>query len=170
MASNSRLWSLPNRRPWLSLLFAIIGTELVGASGSIFTSMGLSTWYPTLTRPAIAPPDWIFAPVWTVLFALMGVAVWLVWRKASGERAHAARLALALFAGHFVVNIAWSAVYFGLQSLRGGLVVIVVLWALIVATIGAFARVDRRAGLLLVPYLAWVSFAAYLNYAFWAVN
>jgi len=167
---STRFYSLPDRRPWLALAIAIVACELVGASGSIFTTMGLETWYPTLTRPALAPPNWVFAPVWTTLFALMGIAVWLVWRGALGGDVAAGRVALAIFGVHFLINIAWSAVYFGLQSLAGGLVVIGVLWLAIVATMWAFARVDRRAALLLVPYLAWVSFAGYLNYAFWALN
>jgi len=163
-------WSYPNRRPWIALAIAIVACELVGASGTIFTAMGLETWYATLTRPDLAPPNWVFGPVWTTLFALMGIAVWLVWKRATGERSRAGRLAIGIFAVHFAVNVAWSAVFFGLQSLFYGLVVIALLWVLIVVTMVAFYRVDRRAGVLLVPYLAWVSFASYLNYAFWVLN
>lgn len=170
MDNSSWIWSLPNRRPWLSLAIAVVATELVGASGAVFTSMGLESWYPSLVRPDIAPPNWVFGPVWTTLFALMGIGVWLVWKQATGEQARAARVALAIFVVHFAVNLAWSGVFFGLQSLFGGLVVIVLLWLLILATMGAFARVDRRAAVLLLPYLAWVSFAGYLNYAFWVLN
>jgi tryptophan-rich sensory protein len=100
----------------------------------------------------------------------MGVAVWLVWREVDGPQASNAKLGLWVFGGHFVVNLAWSAVFFGAQSLVGGFAVIVLLWLAILATIRAFDRVDRRAALLLVPYLAWVSFAAYLNYAIWMLN
>jgi len=113
----------------------------------------------------------VFGPVWTALFALMGVAVWLVWRRASDPAvASRVRTALVIFAVHFAFNLAWSAVFFGGRSIAGGLLVIVVLWVLIVVTIRAFDAVDRRAALLLVPYLAWVSFAAYLNYRFWVLN
>lgn len=171
MATSTRsLWSFPRRRPWVALAVAILGVELVGASGAIFTSVGLESWYPSLTRPDLAPPSWVFAPVWTTLFALMGIAVWLVWRGQGGEQARRQRVALLVFAGHFVLNLAWSAVFFGLQSLGGGLVMIGLLWLSILATIVVFDRVDRRAGLLLVPYLAWVTFAGYLNYSFWALN
>ena len=170
MDLTTRLWSFPDRRPWVSLALAVVVTELVGASGAIFTSRGLESWYPALESPELAPPNWVFAPVWTTLFLLMGVAVWLIWTEASGERSRSARFAIGLFAAHFLVNVAWSAVFFGSQSLLGGLVVIALLWLFIVATILAFGRVDRRAGLLLVPYLLWVSFASYLNYAFWALN
>lgn len=165
-----RLWSFPSRRPWIALGVAILACEIVGASGAIFTSIGLESWYPGLNRPDIAPPNWVFGPVWTTLFALMGIAVWLVWKEADGPRSRPARIAIGVFAVHFVVNIAWSGVFFGAQSLLGGLVVIVVLWAFIVLSIAVFARVDRRAGLLLLPYLAWVTFAGYLNYSFWLVN
>jgi benzodiazapine receptor len=170
MDGTARFWSFPDRRPWVSLALAVVVTELVGASGAIFTSMGLESWYPALESPELAPPNWVFAPVWTTLFLLMGVAVWLVWTEASGERSRPARFAIVLFAVHFLVNIGWSAVFFGSQSLLGGLLVIAVLWLFIVATILAFGRADRRAGFLLVPYLLWVSFAGYLNYAFWVLN
>lgn len=170
METTDRVWSFADRRPRIALAVAVVATEIVGASGAVFTSMGLESWYPQLVRPDFAPPNWIFAPVWTMLFALMGVAVWLVWKQATGELAAIARFALGVFVVHFAVNLAWSGVFFGLQSLLGGLIVIAILWLLIVATIWAFDKVDRRAAALLVPYLAWVSFAGYLNYAFWALN
>lgn len=100
----------------------------------------------------------------------MGVAAWLVWGQLSGPAAGAARLALDLFAGQFVLNLGWAAVFFGAQSLLGGLVVIAALWLAILATVVAFYRVDVRAAALSVPYLLRVSFAGYLNYAFWALN
>lgn len=165
-----RLARLPDRRPLLSLVAAVVACEIVGASGSAFTAMGVESWYPSLVRPALAPPDWVFAPAWTTLFALMGVAAWLVWRALSGPNADDARLALGLFAGQFVLNLGWSAAFFGAQSLLGGLVVIAALWLAILATVVAFYRVDVRAAALLVPYLLWVSFAGYLNYAFWVLN
>lgn len=171
MGSRRTAWArLPERRPLVSLVFAVVVCIVVGSSGSAFTTMGLVDWYPTLTKPALAPPDWVFGPVWTVLFTLMGVAVWLIWREITGPDGDAARLALVAFAVQFVVNVAWSAAFFGLRSIEAGLVVIAVLWVAIVVTLALFYRVDHRAAVLLVPYLAWVSFAAYLNYAFWALN
>ncbi|MDG5777103.1 TspO/MBR family protein [Haloarculaceae archaeon H-GB2-1] len=157
----------PHRRPVASLLLAVVACELVGASGSVFTVVGLASWYPSLTRPALAPPNWVFGPVWTTLFALLGVATWLVWRRAAEP---GARRALVVFAGHFVINVAWSGVFFGLQSLLGGLVVIAILWLAIVVTAVLYYRVTPWAGVALLPYLAWVTFAAYLNYAFWTLN
>ncbi|MFC5277172.1 TspO/MBR family protein [Halorubrum rubrum] len=160
---------LARTRPLLALALAILTVEIIGASGAIFTVQGLSEWYGTLQRPALAPPNWVFGPVWTFLFALIGVALWLVWRQANSAPT-AVRLAFSVFALHFVFNLGWSAVFFGMQEIGLGLAVILVLWALIVATMWVFNRVDRRAALLLVPYLLWVSFAAYLNYQFWVLN
>jgi len=166
-----RLRRFPHQRPRLSLLLAVLVVEVVGASGAVFTASGLVSWYGTLQRPEFAPPDWVFGPVWTTLFALMGVAVWLVWRRLDSPRMdRRAGAALVVFCIHFAVNVAWSAAFFGLQSVELGLAVIVVLLALILLTIGAFYRVDRRAALLLLPYLLWVSFAVYLNYQFWVLN
>jgi len=170
MKLRRRRWQLANRRPRTTLVAAIIVCEVVGASGSVFTTMGLESWYPSLVRPAIAPPNWVFAPVWTTLFALLGVAAWLVWRRATVVGPEATRLAVGTFVVQFALNVAWSAVFFGGQSLAGGLLVIALLWLAIAATVAAFYGVDRRAAALLVPYLAWVTFAGYLNYAFWALN
>ena len=165
----SRFRELPRDRPLLALAVAILTVELVGASGSIFTVQGLGTWYDTLQQPALAPPNWVFGPVWTTLFALIGVALWLVWRQVDSSPREA-QLGFGVFVLHFVFNLGWSAVFFGIQEIGWGLVVIGILWLLIVATMWAFDRVDRRAALLLVPYLLWVSFAAYLNYRFWVLN
>lgn len=164
------LRDLPQRRPLVSLGLAILGCELVGASGAVFTVSGLESWYGSLVKPALAPPNWVFGPVWTTLFALMGVAAWLVWRELARAPSRAARRALLIFGGQFVLNVAWSAAFFGAQSITAGLVVIAALWLAIVGTVWAFDRVERRAALLLLPYLAWVSFAGYLNYAFWTLN
>ncbi|WP_336024724.1 TspO/MBR family protein [Halobellus salinisoli] len=165
----TRLDRLPDERPLLALVLSIVVVELVGASGSVFTVQGLGTWYGSLVRPALAPPNWVFGPVWTALFALMGTGLWLVWKRAT-DVPEAVRLAAVVFAVHFAFNLGWSAAFFGMREIGLGLAVIAVLWALIVATMWAFARVDRRAALLLVPYLLWVTFAAYLNYQFWVLN
>ncbi|AXG08156.1 tryptophan-rich sensory protein [Haloplanus rubicundus] len=162
---------MPHERPRLSLVLAVLAVELVGAAGAVFTAQGLASWYGTLQRPALAPPNWVFGPVWTTLFALMGVAVWLVWRRLDSPRTERrARVALAVFAVHFLANLGWSAAFFGLRSVDFGLAVILVLLALIALTIRTFDWVDRRAALLLVPYLLWTAFAAYLNYRFWVLN
>lgn len=162
---------LPNDRPVVTLLLAVVGAIGVGSVGGFATASSVDTWYATLARPEFAPPNWLFGPVWITLFALMGVAAWLVWRRA-GDPEHRveARRALAVFGLQFAFNVAWSFVFFGAQSLLGGLVVIAILWLLIGTTIVGFWRVDHRAAALMLPYIAWVSFAALLNYAYWALN
>lgn len=163
--------ALARTHPIATLIGAILAVELVGASGAAFTTRGLD-WYGRLEAPPVSPPDWVFGPVWTLLFALMGISVWLVWRRrresiVTGRRVNRT---IALFAGHMVVNVAWSAAFFGLESTALGLAVIVLLWTLIMVTLVAFYRIDWRAGALFTPYLAWVSFAAVLNAWLWLLN
>jgi tryptophan-rich sensory protein len=165
----ARFSALPRDRPLLTLVVSVLAVEILGASGALFTVQGLGTWYETLQQPALAPPGWVFSPVWVTLFALMGVALWLVWRQAASSP-RAVRIAVGVFVVHFLFNLGWSAVFFGLQEIAWALAVIVVLWLFIAATMWAFDRVDRRAALLLVPYLLWVAFAAYLNYRFLVLN
>ncbi|MFB6109511.1 MAG: TspO/MBR family protein [Halodesulfurarchaeum sp.] len=169
VAQNGKIAGAARNRPLLSLGLSVLLVEFVGASGAVFTASGLEGWYDTLVLPAVAPPNWVFAPVWTVLFALMGAAVWRVWRRAPAAP-RAAKLALGVFAVHFFLNLGWSAVFFGRQAVGSGLAVIAALWVAIAATIAAFDRVDRQAAVLMVPYLAWVTFAAYLNYRIWLLN
>jgi len=164
----STIADLPGERPLASLAVAVLACELLGSLGNLASAGGVTEWYPTLTKPAYTPPNWVFGPVWVTLFALMGVAVWLVWRQGLDTRP--VRIALALFAVHFVFNVAWSGAFFGLRSPAAGLAVIAVLLIAIGATMTAFARVDRRAALLLVPYLVWTGFAAVLNYQLWRLN
>ncbi|MFC7129910.1 TspO/MBR family protein [Haloferax chudinovii] len=154
------------RRPAVELLAWVVLAQLAGALGSVFTVTAVGSWYATLARPWLAPPNWVFGPVWVTLFTLMGVAAWLVSRRDHPRRERA----LAVFVGHLVVNVAWSAAFFGLQSPALGLAVIVVLLAAILATMREFAAVDRRAAALLVPYLLWTGFAAALTYGFWSLN
>ncbi|AFK17948.1 tryptophan-rich sensory protein [Haloferax mediterranei ATCC 33500] len=154
------------RRPAVELLAWVVLAQLAGAVGSIFTTTSLDPWYATLARPWFAPPNWVFGPVWVTLFTLMGVAAFLVSRSDHPR----SRRALVVFGGHLVVNVAWSAAFFGLQSPALGLVVIVVLLAAIAVTMREFALVDRRAAALLAPYLLWTAFATVLNYGFWSLN
>lgn len=128
--------------------------------GSWFTTPHLP-WYRELARPALTPPDWVFGPVWTVLYLLMAIAAFLVWRRVIPPAK--VRMALAAFGIQLALNVLWSVVFFGGESLVGGLIVIVVLLLGIAATVGLFARVSIVAALLLAPYLAWVGFATYLN-------
>lgn len=136
----------------------------VAASGSFFPP---DEWYANLIRPSFAPPNWLFGPVWTVLYLMMSVAAWLVW-KASGFSK--SRAALATFGVQLLLNATWSALFFGLHRPDLALLEIVILWAAIALTIVRFRQHSRRAAMLLVPYLAWVSFATVLNYGFWSLN
>ena len=140
---------------------------LVGAAGGAVTAPAIRGWYLSLARPPGVPPDFVFGPVWTTLYVLMGVAAWLVWRRLGlGE----ARAALRLWGWQLAVNALWSPVFFALHSLGGALAVILVLLGLIVLTWRAFLRVRPVAGWLLLPYLAWVCYATYLNAGFWWLN
>jgi len=156
-----------NSIDWPALVGSVLLCELAGIVPAILTAEDVATWYPTLVRPDFTPPDSLFGPVWTTLYLLMGVALYLVWRS---DRGRVRRVALAAFGVQLVLNAAWSLVFFGSRAIFGGLVVIVALLAVILATMALFARIDRRAAALLVPYLLWVGFATALNYELWRLN
>lgn len=145
----------------LALCFA------VAALGGYWTVLGLGPWYEGLRKPSWTPPNWVFGPVWTVLYASMAVAAWLVWRRQGLSQA---RLPLGLFGLQLALNLAWSGLFFALR--RPGLAFgeVLMLWATILATLLAFGRISRVAGWLLAPYLAWVTFAAALDLAIWGLN
>lgn len=157
-------------RAWLGLAVAVAISEAVGLIGGLFTGASIASgWYATLVKPALMPPAWVFAPVWTALYALMGIAAYLVWR--AYERSRSLRfIALWLFALQLVANTLWSVLFFGAQSPGLALLDIGVLWLLIAATLVAFSRISRFAAWLLAPYLAWATFAAYLNLAIVLLN
>jgi tryptophan-rich sensory protein len=140
----------------------------VGALSGIATSSSVRDWYPGLTKPPFNPPAWVFGPVWTALYLLMGVALYLVWRE--GWQRPEVRAAMGLFLAQLALNGLWSVLFFGLQAPGLALIDIAVLWALIALTVVASWRVVPLAGGLLLPYLAWVSFAAVLNASIWWLN
>ena len=150
----------------LGLAGWLVASFVAGGIGSV-ASINAAGFYGQLTQPSWGPPAWLFGPVWSVLFVLMGVSAWLVWRKYGF---HGAGAALKLYAAQLVANALWTWLFFAWQ--QGGLALaeIAILWLLILATILAFWRLDRLAALLLLPYLAWVSFAAALNFALWRLN
>ncbi|WP_418286585.1 TspO/MBR family protein [Halorubrum sp. DTA46] len=160
-----------DRRDALLVLAAAVAVNLLGALGVPFTATE-SAWFAGLELPSYYPPNWAFGVVWPVLYALIGAAAALVYLAGrNGEASRGAvRVALALFGVQLVVNIAWSPVFWGLERADLGLVVLGLLLPLVVATIVAFDRVDRRAALLVVPYLLWICFATALNYGIWALN
>ena len=144
---------------WLAVAFA---AAAVGAAASIHAS----AFYAQLVRPSWAPPASVFGPVWSALYALMGVAVWLVWR----QRGPRSRWAIGVWFVQLLLNGAWSPIFFGLHSIGGGLITIVLLWLAILATVSVFWRVSRPAAILMLPHLAWVTFASCLNLALWKLN
>lgn len=156
---------LPSPRAHSADVLAFLAPFAVAAIGSVSTARAIPTWYRTLDKPSWNPPDRVFGPVWTTLYGLMGVALVLVRREGREGGMEPARTerAQAVFGLQLALNLAWSLVFFGNRSLRGGLVVIALLWVAIVATIAEFRRIKPAAALLLVPYLAWVSFASFLN-------
>jgi benzodiazapine receptor len=152
---------------WGSIPFILV-CELVGILGAVSTGAGTGDWYRTLAKPSFQPPAWLFGPVWTLLYAVMGVAAWRIWRL--GMDRPGVRLALALFAAQLLLNAIWSPVFFGAHQLGAALVVIALLWLVLLPTVVAFARLDGPAAGLLIPYLVWVTFAAVLNAAIWRLN
>jgi tryptophan-rich sensory protein len=155
--------------PALSRLFICVGAVLAASAiGSFATMRAIPTWYKGLAKPSFNPPNWLFGPAWTVLYLLMAVAAWLVWKQGLG--AVGVKLALAAFLVQLILNCLWSILFFGLRSPLAGLVDIVAMWLAILATIILFFRVSVPAGVLLLPYIAWVSFAALLNAAILRLN
>lgn len=152
----------------LKLIIAIVVSELAGIIGSIFTMPSIPTWYAGLVKPALNPPAWIFGPTWTTLYFLMGVAAFLIWRK--GLERKDVKIALGIFIGQLVLNSLWSIIFFGLHNPGAAFVEIIFLWLAIIATIITFAKISKSAAWLLMPYILWVSFASYLNYAIWTLN
>jgi benzodiazapine receptor len=163
-----------SRPPDVGILRQAVGLALsiaicagAAAVGGALTSLTLQDWYQQLAKPTWNPPNWVFGPVWSVLYFMMAVAAWLVWRTAGWKRG---RTALSLFALQLALNVAWSGCFFALRSPGLAVVDIGLLWLALAATIIAFWRHSRLASLMLAPYLAWSSFAAVLNATIWQLN
>lgn len=146
------------------LVLCLVVSFAAALPGALFPP---GEWYAGLDRPDWNPPDWVFPPVWSLLYIFMGVSAWLVWRKLGFARAWPA---LAIFLVQLTLNAAWSWIFFGLHLPAAAFLEIVVLWFAILLTVVTFWRASRAAGLLLLPYLAWVSFAAVLNWKLWRLN
>lgn len=153
---------------WFKLLICLMFPQVAGGIGALSTRASLSSWYGQLEKPWFTPPSWVFGPVWITLYILMGVSAFLIWRR--GWRQPGVRTALGFFGAQLAVNAMWSWVFFGRRSTFGGFMVILVLWALILITMIQFFRVSRMAGILLMPYILWVSFAGVLNYCIYSLN
>ena len=155
--------------PTLSRLVVCVGAVLLTSSiGSFATVRALPVWYKGLAKPSFNPPGWLFGPAWTVLYLMMAVAAWLVWKQGLGVPG--VKLALVVYLAQLILNALWSILFFGFRSPLAGLVDIIVLWLAILATIVLFFRASVPAGVLLLPYIAWVSFAAILNAAILRLN
>ena len=143
-------------------ILSVLVCQLAGFIGSLFTTPHIPTWYANLTKPSFTPPNAVFAPVWTTLYFLMGLSLFLVWKKGTKG--------LTLFFIQLVLNVVWSILFFGLKSPLLGFIDIIVLWLLILLTIINFFKISKFAGILLLPYILWVSYASVLNFSIWRLN
>lgn len=155
------------RTRWIGLVLFVLVCVGAGGLGAVATTPEIDGWYRTVVKPNWNPPDWVFGPVWTTLFVLMGISAWLVWKPAGLKEASTP---LSLFAVQLILNVAWSWIFFGMHQIGWAVVEIVILWLAILATTVAFFRRSKPAGWLLVPYLGWVSFASVLNFTIWRLN
>ena len=152
----------------LKLVASIILCQLAGFIGSLATIPAIPTWYESLKRPSFNPPNWIFGPVWTGLYTLMGISFFMVWQKRADHPQ--VKTALVFFFIQLILNALWSVAFFGLRSPLSGLMDIVLLWIAILLTIKSFFKISKTAALLLLPYFLWVSFAVLLNFSLWILN
>ena len=152
----------------IKFVASLIVCYVAGFVGSIYTRPAIPAWYVTLNKPSFTPPNWLFFPVWTTLYGLMGISLFLIWREGLKEKRVAT--ALVLFAIQLILNALWSIAFFGLRSPVSGLVIIIVLWIAILLTMIWFFRISGVAGWLLIPYLIWVGFAVVLNLQIYRLN
>jgi benzodiazapine receptor len=152
----------------IKLVISILASFAAGGIGSLFTFKVIPTWYAGLKKPRYTPPNRVFGPIWTTLYILMGISVFLVWQKELAT--DGVMLAFTLFWIQLTFNALWSVIFFGMKSKGGGVIIIIVLWLLILATIITSFRVSGWAGALLIPYIVWVGIASYLNIGVWLLN
>lgn len=145
------------------LIFSIFLCELAGIIGGLFTSQAIPTWYADLEKPFFNPPSWIFGPVWIVLYALMGISIYLIWKKTT-------KGPFVLFWIHLFFNATWSIVFFGLKNPGLAFLNILIIWILILVLMIKFWKINKYSTYLLIPYFLWVSFASILNYFIWYLN
>lgn len=150
------------------LVLSVAICEGVGILGSIFTISSISLWYATLNKPFFTPPNWLFGPAWTTLYFLMGISLFLVWKK--GLKKKEVREALVIFDIQLILNFLWSIIFFRFQNPLLAFIEIIILWAVILLTISKFKKISKLAAYLLIPYILWVSFAAILNLSILILN
>ncbi len=151
----------------MKLFLSLLITLAVGGVAGFATASAIGTWYATLNKPYFNPPNWLFAPVWTLLYILMGIALYLIWRLPAAQ---VRKKAMMLFFAQLALNFAWSFIFFTFHQIGFAFVEIVLLWLVILITINQFAKLQKTAALLLLPYILWVSFAAVLNGSIWFLN
>ena len=151
----------------LPFLISILIVFSFGFIGSFFTTSSITNWYAFINKPLFSPPNWIFGPVWTLLYILMGVSAFLIWQKRDNLKT---KPALIFYGIQLILNALWSIIFFGMHNPGLALLEIVILWLFILITLIKFYKINKTAGLLFIPYLAWVSFASILNYAIWMLN
>jgi tryptophan-rich sensory protein len=151
------------------ILVVVVTCLVVGYFSGLVTRSAITTWYPTLVKPSFNPPNWIFAPVWSMLYIMMGVAAGLVWNRIDFEKENVKK-ALIFFAIQLALNTLWSYLFFGLKNPMLAGVEVVLLWLMIFETYSKFVKINKIAGYLFIPYLLWVSFAAVLNISIWWLN
>ncbi len=152
---------------FLKLITAILVSQAAGVIGSFFTVSAISNWYDQLVKPTLIPPGWVFAPAWITLYTLMGISLFLVWKSYGSNKK---RMAVIIFFIQLFLNALWSILFFGMENPLLGLINIFILLGVIILTIIIFYQISKKAAYLLIPYLVWVGFAAYLNYAIWVLN
>lgn len=152
----------------IKLAISVIICQVAGLSSALFTMPAVNSWYQAINKPFFTPPNWVFAPVWVLLFLFMGVSLFFVWRAEpeDGDK----KVAVAVFVFQFMLNILWSFMFFGLKSFLGGFIEIIALWIMILFTIATFSKISRTAAYLLIPYVVWVTFAAVLNFTIMWMN
>ncbi len=159
---------------YILAIIAILTAQAAGIIGSVFTASSVKGWYATLIKPAWNPPSWLFGPVWTTLYTLMGIASYLIWssyaKAADGQAKGQIKLALIIYGIQLGLNALWSILFFGLKKPGLAFAEIIVLLIFIAITTVLFWRIRPLAGALMIPYIAWVSFASYLNFALWRLN
>lgn len=155
---------------WLALAISLIACLSAGLLGTFATTQGIPVWYQTLNKPSWNPPNWLFGPVWTLLYVMMGTAAWMIWEASSEQSRGRRTLALMVFAGQLILNALWSWLFFGWRLVGVAAGEIGLLWLMTAATLWIFFKIRKAAGWLLVPYLAWLTFAGALNIAIWRLN
>lgn len=153
---------------FLKLIISILICHSAGFIGTVFTSSAIPTWYDSLKKPPFSPPNWIFGPVWTILYTLMGISAYLVWRQ--GINDSQIKTALIIFGVQLFLNALWSPIFFGFKAMFAALIVIIIMWIAILLTILTFFKISTVAAVLLIPYILWVSFATILNFSLWMLN